>query len=565
MNCLEIDSILDAGSPKTLAREVRQAVDRHLASCRACREGWAAYRAIAEAPIPSVPPQLRARIAAAVGERGAVEKTWAKRGWIGLGAVLVVGAALAATAVVQLIERAPETAAIGRAPAAATAPPAPSTRVSATETAIEAAANVDAQDAARGAAPISPRLVLDAQSIVVVAASDPTVDAHVAAEFAKCREEVLRALRGVDGLNVIADDRIAAFARAGFAEEEIARELGAGSVLVLKIMNREASCSATQRDAQTGEQIGISGMAFVGPRWTDEGWWSFATHVAQTVENETLKDRSTVIAEAQATALNTALDDDVRLNAMIELFHATEPPQGPFDAGVVAAAVQIGSSSRNADAREYAWYVLRGVDDAYVIQPLLHALANDPAENARRAAALTLGHFVDMPGVRDGLARAATHDPSPEVAASCCIPTVREAARYALFSDVERRAFALQTLMNQSLPAEERLRPFTSSIDGRDVPLDATAARAVFALGLADPSARSSAWHLLAQVRNPDFKPTLLEDLASHPAENVRSGAAWALAQYRDDSVVRAALEQAQADSSRNVQRRAREALAGDR
>jgi HEAT repeat protein len=562
MNCREINSLLDSDAPDALAPEARQAVDRHLASCRACRESWAIYRAIADAPVPRMPRQLGARIAAAVAARGAAE-TRRARGWIGIGAVLVVGAALAATAVVQLGERAPETDAASRALDVVPAAPTPSARAAAAETSSEAAANVAVQALERAVAPRASTVTLDAQSIVVAAVPDPAVDARVAAEFAKCHEEIVRALRSVSGLNVIADERIAAFAAAGFAEEEIARELGAGSVLVLKIMNREASCSATQRDARTGEQIGISAMTFVGPRWTDEGWRSFATQVAEIVENETLKDRSTVIAEAQATALNTALDERARLNAMIELFHATEPPQGPFDAGVVAAAVQIGSSSRDAGTREYAWYTLRGVDDPYVIQPLLHALLNDPAENVRRAAALTLGHFVDVPGVRDGLVRAATSDPSPEVAATCCTPTVREAARYALRPDAERRAFALQTVLDTSLPAEERLRPFNSSIDGRDVPLDEAAARAVFALGLAeaDASARSSAWHLLAQVRNPDFKPTLLEDLASHPAENVRSGAAWALARYGDDPVVRAALERAQNDASRSVQRVAREAL----
>ena len=564
MNCLEINSLLESDALDALAPEARQAVDRHLASCRACRESWAAYRAIADAPVPPLPPQLRARIAAAVAERG-VGETRAKRGWIGIGAALVVGAALAATAVVQLVERAPETDATSRAADAAPAAPTPSAQPAVTAISLESAADVPVPNADRPAAPIASTLVLDAQSVVVLAVPDPALDASVAAELARCQEEVLRALRAVAGLNVIADERIAAFAAAGFAEEEIARELGAGSVLVLKTMNRQASCSATQRDAQTGEQRGISAMTFVGPRWTDDGWHSFAVNVAELVENETLKDRSTVIAEAQATALNTALDGRARLNAMIELFHAAEPPKGPFDAGIVAAAVQIGSSSRDADTREYAWYVLRGVDDAYVIQPLLYALANDPAENVRRAAALTLGYFVDVPGVRDGLTRAATSDASPEAAPTCCTPTVREAARYALRSDAERRAFALQTVLDASLPAEERLRPFTSSIDGRDVPLDEAAARAVFALGVSEPSARSSAWHLLAQVRNADFKPTLLEDLASHPAENVRSGAVWALARYTDDPAVRAALERARNDSSRNVQRAAAEVLAGDR
>jgi HEAT repeat protein len=251
---------------------------------------------------------------------------------------------------------------------------------------------------------------------------------------------------------------------------------------------------------------------------------------------------------------------------MIEIFHATEPPAGPFDAGIVAAAVQIGSSSRDAETREYAWFTLRGVDDAYVVQPLLHSLANDPAENVRRAAALALGYLVDEPGVRDGLTRAAAYDPSPEVAAVCCLPTVREAARYALLTDEERRALALQTVLDEGLPAEQRLRPYRSSIDGRHVPLTDDAAQAVFDLGAgaADAVTRASAWHLLAAVRNPAFKPTLLEDLASHASANVRVGAAFALGHYREDPAVRAALERALDDPSRDVQREAREALARD-
>jgi HEAT repeat protein len=69
------------------------------------------------------------------------------------------------------------------------------------------------------------------------------------------------------------------------------------------------------------------------------------------------------------------------------------------------------------------------------------------------------------------------------------------------------------------------------------------------------------AWHLLVAVGDLGFKPVLLEDLARHPAANVRLAAARALAQHRDDPAVRTALEQARSDSSRDVQRAAREAL----
>jgi hypothetical protein len=55
----------------------------------------------------------------------------------------------------------------------------------------------------------------------------------------------------------------------------------------------------------------------------------------------------------------------------------------------------------------------------------------------------------------------------------------------------------------------------------------------------------------------------LLEDLAQHPGETVRAGAATGLRQHRDDPNVRAALEGAQADSSLRVRQAARNALDG--
>jgi hypothetical protein len=195
--------------------------------------------------------------------------------------------------------------------------------------------------AARGAAPIGATLALDAHSIVVVSVPNPADDARTAAELANCHDEIVRALRRVDGMNVIADERVAAFAAAGFAEEEIARELGAGGALVLKSANRQPSCSATLRDALTGEQRGVSGIMFWHADSADVGWQSFAATMAEMVENETIKDPAAVRAEMQAAALTTTLDDRARLNAMLELFHGTEP--APADAGVVAAAVQIGS------------------------------------------------------------------------------------------------------------------------------------------------------------------------------------------------------------------------------
>jgi HEAT repeat protein len=78
-----------------------------------------------------------------------------------------------------------------------------------------------------------------------------------------------------------------------------------------------------------------------------------------------------------------------------------------------------------------------------------------------------------------------------------------------------------------------------------------------------DQEVRSKAWYLLGDVSETEFIPALLEDLARHPAEGVRAGAALGLRQHRDDPSVRAALERAQADSSVQVQRAARSTLDG--
>jgi HEAT repeat protein len=562
MNCEQTNFLLDTGSPEKLAHGDRQALDRHLASCRACRETWAAYREIAALPIPNMPRQLRARVAAAVAGRSSAEPR-RTRGWIGVGSLLVVGAAAAATAVVQLVERAPESreAVELRAPEVTPAPPTP-TPAAAPAARVEPGGNVDGPDEPAGAAVGAAPFALDAHSIVVLPVAQAGIDARAATDVAGCHEEVLRQLRAVDGLNVIAGQVVSAFAASGLAEEEIARELGAGSVLVLR--TRPGFCSARQLDARTGAELGVPTVSFVEPEFPPDGWRTFAARVAQSVENATLKDPSTVIVEAHAKVLNTALDDEMRLSALFDLLQETISTRAALDAGVVAAAVQLATSSRSAEVRERAWVALRGVDDTYVIQRLLHSLANDPAEAVRREAALALGYFVDAPGVHDALTRAAANDPSAEVAGACCTPTAREAARYALLSAEERRALALRTLLDESLPAEQRLRPFDSSLDGRDPPrVDETAARAIFDVGARteDSIARSMAWHLLVAVGDLGFKPVLLEDLARHPAANVRLAAARALAQHRDDPAVRTALEQARSDSSRDVQRAAREAL----
>src|SRR5690606_18304694 len=130
---------------------------------------------------------------------------------------------------------------------------------------------------------------------------------------------------------------------------------------------------------------------------------------------------------------------------------------------------------------------------------------------------LALGYLVDQPGVRDALTRAATEDASAESPVPCCIPSVREAARRALRSDIELRDSALSVVLDEALPSEERIRPLYQSIDGRGFPMQLSdeAAYAVFDIGRSakDAMTRSRAWDALKGFENPDFTRTLLDDL----------------------------------------------------
>jgi HEAT repeat protein len=570
MNCQEVNFILDARAPEELDPTERQAVELHLTSCQGCRDAWAAYRELAAQPIPKTPPDLRLRIAAALAAR-APAGTRRPRRALFLGGALIVGAAVAAGIATQVAERAPEIARRIDEPAPAAAPALPAAAEEAPAAGAPVAGNQAAIASADGAAlpsntaTNSAVLALDPHSIVVFAEPDPAADPQATAEFARCHEQVLEQLRAVQGLNVIAGARVAAFDALDLAPEEIARELGAGTALVLKIMGHQPSCSATWFDTQDGAEQEPGVRAFDGDRQND-GWKSFAAKVAELTRNNTLKDTSTLIAEAQATVLNTALSDADRAHA---LFNLRQPPTWSlegYDAAVVVAAAQIAMTSHDAQA---AWVGLRGVADPYLTQPLIHSLANDADENVRRAAAFALAYLVDEPGVRDALARAAAEDPSQHRARRCCTASVREAAERSLLSEQQLVDLTLETLMNDALTDLERIEPMMESVDGRGVPVSLSdeAARAVFDIGRRseDSGVRARAWWSLGRGGpTPEFAQTLLADLTSHPEENVRGAAAAGLVQYTDDPAVRTGLERALAeDASQNVRRRARDALNG--
>jgi len=567
MNCEKVNFLLDAKPAAELTHAERQAVDEHFASCAACREVWDAYGEIAALQIPPTPRDLRSRIAAALVARPVSSARGIRRSFV-IGAVLVLGAAAATTVALRYDTR-PEPASVVETdspppvttPTLASSEPAPASEPNSAE--ATAAERSQPNDAASSLA-----FPLDRQSVVVIAVPDPAADSAMAAALATCHDVVVEHMRAVDGLNIIAEDRLAPFAGSALSETEIARQLGAATVLVLRSAERQPSCNATLFEVEgAARRAGL--LVFLDPSWTQERWQQFGVNITRSVRDALLNDPSSLRAQAQADVLNTTLGDRERLTALFKL-RRTGPgslfADPSFDESVIAAVIQIGMTSRDAEDRAYAWTLLHFVEDSAVLQPLLYALANDPSDRVRGAAARALSTHVDEPGVADALRRTAAEDPNDQPEVACCLPTVRESARLALRGGMTHHDAVRSAVLDESLSPHERL--LLLSPQDLIMRLDAfepDVARAVFALGVAadDPGLRARAWGLLEAVREPDFKAPLLEDLARHPAENVRTAAARGLIQLRDEPDVRAALEQALNDSSAGVQRAARASLDG--
>lgn len=593
MNCAEVDRILASKGSDALTPKHKRAIDEHFASCRDCRDAWAAYRRLIAEPVPVTPRELRHRVTAALLAARQSKPRAARPVRLALGIALLAGAAAASTWFYRVFEEGPavSSAAVDgdRAPTAAlsqdsVAAPAAVTRAPRAEP-PSGGAEVPSVVPTAGDHP------LDAQSVVVLAMPGPTISQGGAGYLEQCHEYALRELRTIDGLNVIAGAPVSPYGDSRRPPEEIGRELGAGRVLVLSTASATrikqmpfppgelergsrigGSCYADLIDVQTSAGGLIAGRN--SSPWTADDSRDFAADVARGVRYAML-DRSALITLAQTNVL----DGDVgalstlrrgrlygeRLNPHELQGMAPEPIPGAFTQDVVAAAANVGAASPNAGARSNAWRYLRGVRDPNLTQALLYSLASDGDANVRCQAALALGYLVDDPDVRSALLRATVEDPSTEPPARGCILSVRAAAQRALQSDDELRAASLRAVLDTTLPSASRLAALHESVDGRGLPtvLDPTAAHAVFEIGResADARMRASAWESLGSSALPAFTPTLLEDLARHAAEDVRAAAAAALQPYAEEMQVRAALEQARADPALVVRRAAQLAL----
>jgi len=555
MKCHEINYILDTRVPGNLQAGQKDAVDRHFATCRACREAWAAYREVSALQIPQTPQSLHSRIAAAL----ASTEAHAMRGYLIVGGVLAVGAAVAAAVALRVTDGMSEVAQHFEEPAPITQPgsQARQERAPGSTHRVDVAASAETPSEASDSTSSRSEHALDPNTIVILPVPHPELDPRRAALFARFHEEILRRLQAVPGLNVVRPEVVDPFLRSGIPEEQVARDLGAGHLVVLSTMSEPSAwLTITPVDMATGAATGSMGVRPpFDSKWPAElasDAASVADFIKRGLTQYTPAQRQAAIADARAVVLNAALPATERVEALGKLL---QTPEARTDA-VVAAAVELAALAP--ELRASIWRAMFGVENPYLIEPLLNTLVYDTADHRRRAAASALRTFIAEPRVKAALEQAQASDPSQ---------AVREAAQQALLSEENLDQLALQKLLDETLSAQERLAATwrTTGRHAREVPLTDEAAWAVFDIGAraTDPDIRGMAWGKLGRSRVDDqsFTGVLLDDLANHPSDSVRRMAANALKQYTDDSAVRAGLEQAESDPSFDVRRAARWAL----
>ena len=425
------------------------------------------------------------------------------------------------------------------------------------------------------------QLALDVNALAVLPIEILTTDRRAPALAAEAYEQILNELASIDGLYVIGRESVLPYADSTLSAAEIARELGVGTVLESSVEAEVFSISieVTLIDARTGEPRSSQGgllrvspnLQIAEPFDRDRLIPDLASSVAERVRRELFpssdslpdqqRDSRQTNADAEAILLDPSLSDNERLDALESLGRRSEWVRG---GAVVIAAVQIAMSSNDSHMRWRAWRAMAGVDDPYLIQPLLHALANDMDEGVRRAAAETLlADFLDEPEVRASLEYAAENDASE---------WVRNNIRLSMLPEAERHEELLTIVSDTTKPDTERLAAAYGLIRSDESPMpirgpnELSGEEVVAIMGLARTTGsrrvRTEALRLLHGVDDPDLVEPFLIALANDSYERVRDVAAANLAEFLDEAGVREALEEALVnDPSPLVRRTAGESL----
>ncbi|HYC77222.1 MAG TPA: HEAT repeat domain-containing protein [Planctomycetota bacterium] len=115
----------------------------------------------------------------------------------------------------------------------------------------------------------------------------------------------------------------------------------------------------------------------------------------------------------RAFLLDASKPESERVAALVAL--ASTPRSAAIDGAAATAAAELLQGATNADLRAQAARVTSRVIDPALRDACLHGLVHDGAENVREECAESLREYLDVPGVRTALERAAEQDPSEKV------------------------------------------------------------------------------------------------------------------------------------------------------
>ncbi len=431
------------------------------------------------------------------------------------------------------------------------------------------------EDGSTDSVDLQEQLALDTNALAVLPIEILTSDPRAPALAAEAYEAILSGLASIDGLYVIGRESVLPYAGSALPAVEIARGLGVGTILESSIRADSGGVfmDVDLIDARTGESRGSGYLLELNPNIRiappvpfdlDALMPEMGFRIAEKVESRLFPkpppDPQQAIAEAQVMVLDTSLSDSERLDALKRVrFRGVEAHGG----AVVVAAVQIAMTSDESRVRAGVWREMAGVEDSYLVQPLLHSLAYDADEDVRRVAAETLLRgFLDEPDVRSALEYAAENDASERV---------RSEIRLSMLSETERQEELLATVLDATKTDRERLSAVYGLRYDRHAgfiagpkALSGEAIIAMVDLARTSESSRirSEVWSLLSEADDLYLVQPLLDALANDSDELVRDAAARGLVEFLDEAGVSEALEEALVnDASPLVRKRAGESL----
>ena len=246
--------------------------------------------------------------------------------------------------------------------------------------------------------------------------------------------------------------------------------------------------------------------------------------------------------ELQSVALDSERERLERFDALLELHDMPKRFEfvGRDERRMVAAAgAAIVLNSSDPEIRARTWQAMEGVEDPYLIGPLVDSLLLDPSDLVRvEATKLLAREYSDDSRAQATLQNALLNDLSPRV---------RSHARWESLDSGGRRQFLAATLGNPDLPDPERLGLITADVNDIHDFIDRQAVTSLIAIAIrARPSSEAAAGAAEpGTVDASQVVPILLELLRDGTVnESVRASIASGLSRHLAEPGVRETFEE---------------------